>query len=74
MRTRRKTYTLTHKKKEISILFLIKNLRLPHGREETFEGECYDNLFVHYFPAWYEGSNWGEIMHPGSHKKGIKKK
>merc|ERR1712013_442623 len=35
-----------------------ESARLPHGRPEPFQGELYDNVFVHFKPAskqWHKG-------------------
>jgi len=39
-------------------LLWYESARLPHGRPEPFEGEFYDNVFVHFKPAskqWHRG-------------------
>ena len=31
-------------------MLLYESARVPHGRQEIFEGEYYDNIFVHFYP------------------------
>ncbi len=44
--------------------------RVPHGREEVFRGNFYDNVFVHFYPDWYVGATSEEVMFPSTHDKG----
>ena len=48
-----------------------ESARVPHGREEPFGGLHYDNIFVHFYPEWYEEATLEEKMFPGTHRKGL---
>ena len=44
-------------------MLLYESAKLPHGRPETFSGEYFDNIFVHFKPrskAWWRsgGVRW----------------
>ena len=46
-----------------------ESAKLPHGRPQTFTGEYYDNIFVHFKPTsrhwWRRGAiSWDKGDHP----------
>jgi hypothetical protein len=55
---------------KLSICFYFFANRLPHAREEVFQGNFYDNIFLNFQPAWYNGSTVAEILYPFTHKRG----
>ena len=37
-------------------MVIYESARVPHGRQEPLDGQFFDNLFVHFYPAkiWYK--------------------